>query len=185
MENIVRRSKRIQSNNDKTYKNCIINLHNFIISFTKLDSFIDKVIIMMNIIDEIILHKDMIPIKFMDTFKIARIKNHDIKTAINREIENGKQIKLLKKQFDNKCKLFDDCYFNFTINLCNFKTQTNNIINNNNIDCPICICPITYNNLLVTKCSHRFHEKCLFTYIQKCESNNDNNNCPLCRRLLF
>ena len=187
MENVVRRSKRIYLNNDKIFKNCLIKLHGFIISFAKLDSFKDKVIIMMNIIDEIVLHYDILPNKFMNTLKIIRIKNDDIKNAINKEIANGQQIKLLKKQFESKCELFDNSYFKFTIKLCDFKSQTSNINinnnNNNNNECPICIGPITYNNLIVTKCSHYFHKKCLFTYIKKGE--NENNNCPLCRSVLF
>jgi len=47
-----------------------------------------------------------------------------------------------------------------------------------NDDCSICLEPLK-NNIIITKCNHIFHNKCIELMI-----NNRHNKCPLCRRKL-
>lgn len=45
-------------------------------------------------------------------------------------------------------------------------------------DCPICLEPFTENNLAILNCGHKFHFRCILTYIKQDRSNNQ---CPICR----
>ena len=48
------------------------------------------------------------------------------------------------------------------------------------IECPICISPINDNKLIITKCNHSFHNKCIQTW----KINYNKDECPLCRNIL-
>jgi len=59
--------------------------------------------------------------------------------------------------------------------LFNFVIKNNH---SNNDTCSICLEPLK-NNIIITKCNHVFHKKCIIRII-----NNHHNKCPLCRNRL-
>jgi hypothetical protein len=50
-------------------------------------------------------------------------------------------------------------------------------------------CPICHERapgaILETRCSHRFHQACLTTWLQQCYDNHNDATCPYCRHVLF
>ncbi|XP_058775222.1 uncharacterized protein LOC131649478 [Vicia villosa] len=62
------------------------------------------------------------------------------------------------------------------------KLQSDYLPSNSTRQCSICLeefCATS--NLVSTKCSHVFHEKCMVSWIQKCTHNSLTYSCPLCR----
>lgn len=55
--------------------------------------------------------------------------------------------------------------------------NSNNYIEFDENDCPICLDKITDNNIIILNCKHQFHASCIFETMNK-----TNKRCPLCRK---
>ena len=52
------------------------------------------------------------------------------------------------------------------------------ILSNQEEECPICCCSMNNNNVHKTSCNHCFHKDCLNKWLE------NNDNCPICRKQL-
>ncbi|CAK8533948.1 unnamed protein product [Lathyrus sativus] len=63
------------------------------------------------------------------------------------------------------------------------KLQNDHLFSDSTRQCSICLEEFyTKSDLVSTKCSHIFHEKCMVSWIQKCIDSSSTYSCPLCRR---
>ncbi|CAL5188677.1 unnamed protein product [Lathyrus oleraceus] len=62
------------------------------------------------------------------------------------------------------------------------KLQSDHLPSDSTRQCSICLEEFyTMSDLVSTKCSHIFHEKCIVSWIQKCMKDSSTYSCPLCR----